>query len=269
MEHVAYLEAAIAPGIALQIKYRVDELRFESGRFTFNRDPASTVEGIEVIFKNLLSDPGAKTEVEGNGVYLGNKFQAEGSLFLQETPPRLTFTCLRGILPCQLSRNTSNLTAVQLKKTRWALDGSLQGSLESGFQIRSSMQQVKGPGIFQRLSAVQNIRFQADATYQPTSDILTLRSGTLRAEGLSVTAMGTVTEVTKNPSYQLEGQIEGLDLSKLFITKDLRVAGKLDSRNVKIQGKLKHGAPKISGIVRLRDGEMKSPQATVERYRLI
>ena len=249
----------------VQIKYRVDELRLESGRFTFNRDPASTVEGIEVIFKNLLSDPGAKTEVEGNGVYLGNKFQAGGSLFLQETPPKVDIHLSSGDFALSAFKKYFEPYSGAIEKTRWALDGSLQGSLESGFQIRSSMQQVKGPGIFQRLSAVQNIRFQADATYQPTSDILTLRSGTLRAEGLSVTAMGTVTEVTKNPSYQLEGQIDSLDLSKLFITKDLRVAGKLDSRNVKIQGKLKHGAPKISGIVRLRDGEMKSPQATVEK----
>ncbi len=77
--------------------------------------------------------------------------------------------------------------------------------------------------------------------------------------------MGTVTEVRRNPSYQLEGQIDNLDLSKLFVTKDLKMAGKLISQNVKIQGKLKHGAPKIAGIIRLRDGEMRSPQATVEK----
>jgi hypothetical protein len=249
----------------VQTKYPMDELRVESGRFTFNRDPAFTVEGIEVKFKNLLSDPGAKTDVEGNGVYLGNKFQAEGSLFLQETPPRVDIHLSSGDFVLSAFKKYLEPYNIGFEKTRWALNVSLQGSQERGFQIRSSMQQVKGPGIFQRLSAVRNIQFQADATYQPTSDILTLHSGTLRAEGMSVTAIGSVTEVRTNPSYQIEGRIDSFDLSKLFVMKDLKVAGKLISRNVKIQGKLKNGAPRISGSIHLRDGEMRSPQATVEK----
>jgi hypothetical protein len=149
----------------------------------------------------------------------------EGSLFLQETPPKVDVHLSSGDFALSAFKKYFEPYSGAIEKTRWALDGSLQGSLESGFQIRSSMQQVKGPGIFQRLSAVQNIRFQADATYQPTSDILTLRSGTLRAEGLSVTAMGTVTEVRKNPSYQLEGQIDASIFRNSFVTKDLKVAG--------------------------------------------
>jgi hypothetical protein len=247
------------------MKYPVDELRVESGRFTFNRDPASTVEGIEVIFKNLFSDPGAKTTVEGTLAYLGNKFQAEGSVFLQETPPRVDIHLSSRDFVLSAFKKYFEPYNIEIEKTRWALDVSLQGSQERGFQIRSSMQQVKGPGIFQRLLVVRNIQFQADATYQPTLDLLTLRSGTLRAEGMSATAMGTVTEVKRNPSYQLEGQIDNLDLSKFFIMKDLKVAGKLISRNVKIQGKLKKGAPRISGSIHLRDGEIRSPQATVEK----
>jgi hypothetical protein len=250
---------------AVQTKYRMDELRVESGRFTFNRDPGSTVEGIEVILKNLLSDPGAKTEVKGDWIYLGNKFQAEGSLFLQETPPRVDIHLSSGDFVLSAFNKYLEPYNGEMEKTRWALDVSLQGSQDRGFQIRSSMQQVKGPGIFQRLPAVRNIQFQANATYQPTLDILTLRSGTLRAEGVSATAMGTVTEVRRNPSYQLEGQIDNLDLSKLFVMKDLKVAGKLISRDVKIQGKLKNGAPRISGSIHLRDGEMRFPQATVEK----
>jgi hypothetical protein len=248
-----------------QTKYRVDELRLESGRFTFNRDPISTVESIEVIIKNLLSDPGAKTEVKGNGVYLGNKFQAEGLVFLQETPPSVDIHLSSGDFVLSAFKKYLEPYNIEIEKTRWALDGSLQGSLEQGFQIRFSVQQVKGLGIFRSLPAIRNIQLQADAAYQPTSDILILRSGTLRAEGMSATVMGTVTEVKRNPSYQFEGQIDNLDLSKLVVAKDLKMAGKLISQNVKIQGKLKDGAPKISGSIRLRDGEMKSPQATVEK----
>ena len=249
----------------VQTKYRMDELRVESGRFTFNRDPAFTVEGVEAILMNVLSDPGAKTEVKGNWIYLGNKFQAEGSVFLQETPPRVDIRLSSGDFVLSAFKKYLEPYNIEIEKTRWAFDGSVQGTQERGFQIRSSMQQVKGPGIFQRFSAVRNIQFQADATYQPTSDILTLRSGTLRAEGMSATAIGTVTDVRRNPSYQLEGQIDGLDVSKLFVAKDLKMAGKLISRNVKIQGKLKDGAPNISGSIHLRDGEMRSPQAIVEK----
>jgi len=249
----------------VQTKYRMDELRVESGRFTFNRDPAFTVEGVEAKLMNVLSDPGAKTEVKGNWIYLGNKFQAEGSVFLQETPRRVDIHLSSGDFVLSAFKKYLEPYNIEIEKTRWAFDGSVQGSQERGFQIRSNLQQVKGPGIFQRFSAVRNIQFQADATYQPTSDILTLRSGTLRAEGMSATATGTVTDVRRNPSYQLEGQIDGLDVSKLFVAKDLKIAGKLISRNVKIQGKLKDGAPNISGSIHLRDGEMRSPQAIVEK----
>ena len=249
----------------VQTKYPMDELRVESGRFTLNRDPGSTVEGIEVILKNLLSDPGAKTEVKGNLVYLGNKFRAEGSVFLQEVPARVDIRLSSEDFVLSALKKYLEPYNVEIEKIRWALDVSLQGSQERGFQIRSSMQQVKGPGIFQRFSAVRNIQLQTDATYHPASDILTLRSGTLRAEGMSATAMGSITEVRKNPSYQLEGQIDRLDLSKLLAMKDLKMSGRLTSRNLKIKGKLKNGAPEISGSVHLRDGEFRSLQTTVEK----
>jgi len=100
----------------VQTKYRMDELRVESGRFTFNRDPAFTVEGVEAKLMNVLSDPGAKTEVKGNWIYLGNKFQAEALSFFKRHPEGLTFTCLRGTLSCQLSRNISSLTTSKLKR---------------------------------------------------------------------------------------------------------------------------------------------------------
>jgi hypothetical protein len=159
----------------LQLKYRMDELRLESGHCTFNKNPVFTVEKIEVILKNLSSDPKTRTEAKGNWIHSGNRFQAEGSVFLQETPSRVDVHLSSEDLVLSAFKKYLEPYFIEIEKIRWGLEVSLQGSQENGFQIRSRLQQAKGPGLFPGLPAIRNIQFQADATYQPASDILEAR----------------------------------------------------------------------------------------------
>jgi hypothetical protein len=118
---------------------------------------------------------------------------------------------------------------------------------------------------FPDIFAGRDVSLRGAGTFRPDEDILIIDSAALRSPGISSRLRAVMTHVGQNPSYQAELAIDEMDLSKFQIFKEIELNGVLTSKNLKVQGELKAGLPKVSGTLELREAEINSPQAHAEK----
>jgi len=68
-------------------KYQIDEFDIDSGIFDFNKDKRYRNDNINLHLKNLFTDPGTKTLINGHTSYAGeSKIKIAGWAFLNDEP---------------------------------------------------------------------------------------------------------------------------------------------------------------------------------------
>lgn len=231
--------------------YEVEEFRIDSGIFDFNKDQRYGSSQINLLLKNLSSNPGTRTEVEGMLVYAGNRTEISGWTYLKDTPKRVNVSIL--------SKDFTLAPFIKsLPEKRMTIAVRVEGGFEEGFHIKSDIQ-TKRVGFPPFAEDLQDIHLTADAMLSLREDSLAVRSATLYANGLSVASLkGLLSDLKKKPFYRIEVKIEKFDLSRFHFAKDLKIDGILTSSNLFVTGNFEPGVPKISGGLELRDGGMES-----------
>ncbi|MEW6416614.1 MAG: AsmA family protein [Nitrospirota bacterium] len=75
------------------IKYQIDEFDIDSGIFDFNKDKRYGNDNINLHLKNLSSEPGTKTLINGHTSYAGeNKIKINGWAYLKDEPKKLNIS---------------------------------------------------------------------------------------------------------------------------------------------------------------------------------
>ncbi len=240
--------------------YEVEEFRIDSGIFDFNKDQRYRSSQIELLLKNLSSNPGTKTELKGVLFYAGNRMEMSGWTYLKDKPKRVNVSIL--------SKDFAVAPFIKsLPEKRMTMAVHVEGGFEEGFHIKSDIQ-TKSVGFPPFAEGLQDIHLTADAVLSLRDDSLAVHSATLYANGFSVASFkGLLSDLKKKPSYRIEVKIEKFDLSRFYVAKDLKIDGILISRNLFVTGNFERGIPKISGGLELRDGGMESHGLIVKNVR--
>jgi hypothetical protein len=82
------------------IKYQIDEFDIDSGIFDFNNDKRYRNDNINLRLKNLSSNPGIKTLINGNTLYAGkNSIRIDGWAYLKDEPKKMNISISSGDYP--------------------------------------------------------------------------------------------------------------------------------------------------------------------------
>ena len=234
-----------------EYEYEVDEFRIDSGIFDFNKDERYRNDRINLLLKNLSSNPGIKTDLKGTFVYAGNRIEMNGWTYLKNMP--------KGV---NVSISSKDFTLppfiTSLPEKRMSIELRVEGDLEKGFHIKSDIR-TKRAGFPLLAKDLQDIRLTTDAIFNVRDDSLALHNASLYANGFSVASLkGLLSDLKKKPSYRIEVRIERLDLSRLHFARDLKVDGILTSNNLQVTGNFESKRPKVSGGFEWRDGGIES-----------
>ena len=74
------------------VQFQVDELKIESGLFDLNGDKRYRSDQVNLRVKNLSSNPGTQTGMNGTILYGGNRIQIDGWASLHDTPPKVNLS---------------------------------------------------------------------------------------------------------------------------------------------------------------------------------
>jgi hypothetical protein len=247
-----------------QTKFEIDLFEVDSGSFQFNREVPFTFRDINFSLEPLSSGARVPTEVKGTVIYLGNTIQIEGSVDRRGKSPQINLrVSSKDVTLSALGRYLSPYR-IDTERTRWDVALNLEGDLEESVRVRSEIRQVRGEEIFQFAPSPKNVRCHVEGTFSPSRGSLAVHKGLLEAEGLSARFSGTWANLKTSPSYQLETQIDRLDLSKFNFGKELKIGGILNSGSVRWKGTFQNPLPEASGMVQVKDGEVRTAQAILE-----
>jgi hypothetical protein len=244
--------------------YQVEEIRIDSGLFDLNGDARFRMEQISLLLRNLSSDPGTRTEMEGSTAYGGNRVSLTGWVSLNEKPQKILLAISSKDFALKAFRKSIEPYRIDTGKIRMDMEFRGEGDIEKGFHI-TSMVRVKQPEFALLPKDLKEILFRVDMAFHLHDSSLILNTATLEASGITATLTGELTDLKGDPSYRGEINIERMDLSLLNFLKDLRISGKLMSDNIRVKGTLKAKFPEVSGTLRLREGRLESPHGVMEK----
>ncbi|MFB3884156.1 MAG: DUF748 domain-containing protein [Thermodesulfobacteriota bacterium] len=255
---------ALFPGKSTT-QYQLEEFRIDSGTFDLNRGERSRINSINIRLKNISSEPSTRTEIRGTVLYAGNRVRTEGWVTLNDPAKRAHLTISCKDLRLSPFRRSLRLYKVDTEKTRISVDLQIDGDTEKGFRIIPSLQ-VERVGVPLLTREVSALRLQGDLLLALRDDSLIVQNMSLLVKDLSkATLKGAVTDLRKNPSYNVDIKIDRLDLSKLGFMKGLRVRGILSSTALRVKGRFESGAPELSGSFQLKEAGIESPDGVIEK----
>jgi hypothetical protein len=246
-------------------KYKIDELRIDSGAFELNRDPRFRSDHINLLFENISSAPGNRTGIRGTIGYAGNRVDIHGWADFNEVPMKVNLSISsRDFALSQLGRLLERYR-IDTTKMRFGFNVQTEGDTERGFHMISSLF-LKGFRSFSFAKNPRDIQLRTDGIFSPRDYSLALNHGSLLMNGTSAaTFRGKITGLNKKPSYIGDIKLNQLDLSGFHFIKDMKVGGMLSSANIRVAGDFGSKAPEISGDLRLREGGIVSSDAIVQK----
>lgn len=246
-------------------RYKVDELRIESGAFELNRDPKFRIDHINLLFENISSAPGNRTGIKGGVGYGGNRVDINGWTSFNEVPVKVKLSISsRDFVLSQLGRLFERYR-MDTTKMRLSFDVQAEGDTERGFHMISSLF-LKGFPSYSFAKEPKEIRLLADGIFSPRHYSFDLNHGSLLMNGISTaTFRGKITGLNKKPSYVGDIQLNRLDLSGFHFMKDMKVGGMLSFANIRVAGGFGSKTPEISGDLHLREGGIETSDATIQR----
>ena len=209
-------------------RWQVEELRIDSGQFDLNGDARFRMEDINLLFRNLSSDPGVRTEMEGSTAYGGNRVSLTGWVSLNEKPRKALLVLSSKDVTLNAFRKSLEPYRIDTEKIRMDMEFRAEGDTEKGFHI-TSMIRVNQLEFALMPKELKEIFLRADMAFRLDDRSLIVNAARLEARGIAATLKGELIDLQGDPSYRAEISIDGMDLSLLHFLKDLRISGKLVS----------------------------------------
>ncbi len=229
-----------------KLKYRINELKLESGSFKFYPDSENRnlklnrkfleVEKANITLKDLSSNKGVKTLIEAVADYADGKLKLKGWVYLKDNPKKfMVSTSLNGISLPEFGEKFSKYN-LKLDKTKINTEAIIEGTSDN-INIKNSLQinNTSFPYISSRIDEV-SIKNECRYIVNNNSisiDNLSIDSGNF----LSVQAKGVIRDITKHPDYKTEFIVNKFDLSSLEFPNNYRISGFLRNAIINIHGK--------------------------------
>lgn len=245
--------------------YQVDEFTIESGLFDLNKDERYRSEGINVTLRNLSSDPGTRTLINGSLFYAKtNKVKIEGWVYLKDEPRKFGISFSSDDIDLSLFSEYYSKYKVSTQRSKITMNAHAEGDTERGVHLKSKVQVTK-VGFFFLKRGVKKIILNMDA-------FLSIQDGTVAVKDISVFSgdvatlrlKGIITDIKENPSYKGELTLDRIDLSVFNFMMGLDVRGLLTSDRLRIRGTFRKNMPELSGTVQLREGAVTSNDIDVK-----
>ena len=245
--------------------YQVDEFTIEAGLFDFNKDERYRSEGINMTLRNLSSDPGTRTLINGSLFYAKtNKVKIEGWVYLKDEPRKFGISFSSADIDLSLFSEYFSKYKVSTQRSKITMNAHAEGDTERGVHLKSKVQVTK-MGFFFLKRGVKKIILNMDA-------FLSIQDGTVAVKDISVFSgdvatlrlKGIITDIKENPSYKGELILDKADLSAFNFMRGLDVRGLLTSDTLRIRGTFRKTMPELSGTVQLRDGAVTSNDIDVK-----
>lgn len=246
-------------------QFQVDEMRIESGLFSFNEDKSYRADQINLRLKNLSSRPGSRLEIGGIAFYGGNKVQVDGWVSLHDVPQKVNVSIAsKDFLLAPLAKYLRPYS-INIEKVRTDIDLHAEGDTEKGFHLVSTIR-GKGFQLPRFIKSQRDIYLRTDAILHLPEDSLVVNPMTLQVDGVSkMTLKGSMTGLRKRLSFNADIDIDNLDLSQINLMKDVKVVGRLTSKNLRITGEDGARIRKVSGSLNLKEGGIEAAQGVVEK----
>ena len=238
--------------------YQVDEFRIVSGLVDFNKDVRFRSGHIHLLLKNISSNPGIKTDIEGSVFYAGNRIEINGWTTLNDRPNKVNVSISsKDFNLFQLGRSLKTYQ-IDTEKTRIDMECHAEGDTEKGIHITSNIQ-IKRAGFSFLGKDPKDIQLRTDAMFNLQDYFLVINHASLYTDKVcSATFKGVIKNLKQNPSYLAEIKINKLDLSKINFIKDFKMKGIVTADKINMSGNLETKMPKVSGTLQLKDGEIES-----------
>lgn len=245
--------------------YQVDEFTIESGLFDLNKDERYRSEGINVTLRNLSSDPGTRTLINGSLFYAKtNKVKIEGWVYLKDEPRKFGVSFSSDDIDLSPFKEYFSKYKISTQRSKITMNAHAEGDTERGVHLKSKVQVIK-MGFFFLKRGVKKIILNMDA-------FLSIQDGTVAIKDISVFSgnvailrlKGIITDIKENPSYKGELTLDRIDLSVFNFMRGLDVRGLLTSDTLRIRGTFRKTMPELSGTVQLREGAVTSNDIDVK-----
>ncbi len=247
-------------------RYQIDEFHIASGIAGFNNDIRYQGDHINLELTNLSSEQGTKTSIKGSTSYAGgNVIKINGWAYLRDEPKKFNISVSSRGLNLLAFREIFNRYRIDTKNTDIAINITAKSDAMEGI-ILSSHIQIKKTGLPSFKKKMADIRLDADVFYCIVDNSLTIHNFTARSGDVyAVHLKGVIKEIQKNPSYEAEIKIDGLELSALDIMKGVKAGGIITSDTIHVKGKFDKAMPEISGSVLLAGAFFRSNTADMKQ----
>ena len=241
------------------LNYYVKEFKLRSGFFDFNQNRSLKSADLNIHLKDLSSEAGHKTLIQGDTVYADdNKIAVNGWAYLKDDSKKFSIVISSnnpGLSPLKEYFDRYGIAADKMKIT---VRISAEGDLAQGIRLASDIRMKEAGFAFFKKEG-KDILLTMRAFLNLRENSLTVEDVSLNAGGSTAATMkGDIKKVQEDFVYTAWLNIRRLDLSAFNFMQNAQVKGILTSDNVRIRGSLKNPLADLSGVVQLRDGGFKS-----------
>jgi hypothetical protein len=241
------------------IKYQIDEFDIDSGIFDFNNDKRYRNDNINIHLKNLSTDPGTKTLINGHTSCAGeNKIKIAGWAYLKDESKKFNVSLTSEKFSLSPFRDFFNKYELNTEKTNINMTFNAEGDTEKGIQFGLEFR-IKGVQANFLKKDIQDLRLDMKGTFNINDDSIMVSKFQFysdEVDNLFLSAL--ITDIRKNPACKIDLKINKIDLSVLNVAPDVKTGGIIHSEDVQVVGDFKNKVLKMSGNVYCKDISVKA-----------
>ncbi|MEW6110117.1 MAG: AsmA family protein [Nitrospirota bacterium] len=247
------------------LNYHIDEFSIMSGIFGFNDDAKFKAGNVNISFKNLSSERGAKTLVKGDVSFSGgNEIKIDAWAYLKDEPRRFNINLSSKDFSLHEFRKIFEEYRIDTGKTAIDMIFSAEGDTGEGINLKSEIKIKKAGSVFLSKGSI-NMILDLDAFLNISGGSFILNHLKLNSGDISsVNLTGGIADIYRKPSYDAEIKIDRLDLSAFSFMKGVKAEGIITSDNIRIKGNSDKTIPEISGSAKLSDASFRMDEAEVK-----
>jgi len=228
-----------------KLKYKINEFKIDSGSFRFYIDSENKnselyrklleIEKINITLKELSSNKGVKTLIDGKADYAGGKLKLHGWVYLKDNPKKFMVSASLDDMPLSNFNEISGKYNLELEKANINAEVFIEGTSEV-INIKNRLQ--INNAVFPYISrGIKEILLKNECRYIANKDLflideLSINSGNF----LSVHAKGVFRDITRHPDYRTEITVNKLELSALEFPDNYKISGSLKDAIINIHG---------------------------------
>ena len=237
--------------------FQVDSFGISSGILSVNKGEKMSAKKIDLVLQNLSSRPDIKMTARGGLLYAGNRIRIEGWAYPGEKPGQFRISVSAEDFSPALFAGDLNKYKIDTKKARLDIHVEALGDTGKGIEIKSVVR-VKSPRSV-NLPLASHITLTCDSFLDVAKESLVIKDLSLNSGGISEARLkGVITNLGKGPKYSASLKIEKFDLRAVNFIKGAKFAGVLTSGDLRIKGRMKGGAPEVSGELFLNNASVMS-----------